>query len=208
MSSSLFFIPFVAAIAILFGSPARATARAAAIVTFLIGMYAAATWSNTALWSSTFSTLTLPSINMAFGFINGTSAVMVALAVTVLLAAVFSGQSPEGREKLYYASSLFIGAGAIGAFISTDLFFFYAFHELALIPTFLMIGLLGRGNRKEIAWKITIYLGVGSLILLAGLVWLARETGTYNIIAMLEAQKRAHWPSNPELKNPSPRCSS
>jgi NADH-quinone oxidoreductase subunit M len=87
---------------------------------------------------------------------------------------------------LYYASSLLIAAGAIGAFISTNLFFFYAFHELALIPTFLMIGLLGRGSRKEIAWKITVYLGVGSLILLAGLVWLARECGTFNMIEMLK----------------------
>jgi len=189
MSSFLFLIPFVAAFAIIFGSPARLTARAAAVATFLLGLYAAATWSNSGMWSFTFSALTIPSIDMAFGFINGTSAVMVALAVTVLLAAVFSGQSPEGREKLYYASSLFIGAGAIGAFVSTDLFFFYAFHELALIPTFLMIGLLGRGNRKETAWKITIYLGVGSLVLLAGLVWLAREAGTYNILAMLEAKK-------------------
>jgi NADH-quinone oxidoreductase subunit M len=110
-----------------------------------------------------------------------------------LAAAVFSGKAPEGREKLYYASSLLIAAGAIGAFISTNLFFFYAFHELALIPTFLMIGLLGRGSRKEIAWKITVYLGVGSLILLAGLVWLARECGTYNMIEMLkQAQEIDH----------------
>jgi NADH-quinone oxidoreductase subunit M len=94
---------------------------------------------------------------------------------------------------LYYASSLLIAAGAIGAFISTNLFFFYAFHELALIPTFLMIGLLGRGSRKEIAWKITVYLGVGSLILLAGLVWLARECGTYDMIEMLkQAQEIDH----------------
>jgi NADH-quinone oxidoreductase subunit M len=88
---------------------------------------------------------------------------------------------------------LLIAAGAIGAFISTNLFFFYAFHELALIPTFLMIGLLGRGSRKEIAWKITVYLGVGSLILLAGLVWLARECGTYDMIEMLkQAQEIDH----------------
>jgi NADH-quinone oxidoreductase subunit M len=118
---------------------------------------------------------------------------MVALSVIVLAAAVFSGKAPEGREKLYYASSLLIAAGAIGAFISTNLFFFYAFHELALIPTFLMIGLLGRGSRKEIAWKITVYLGVGSLILLAGLVWLARECGTYDMIEMLkQAQEIDH----------------
>ncbi len=84
----------------------------------------------------------------------------------------------KAREKLWYGSSLLIGAGAIGAFLSTDLFFFYAFHELALIPTFLMIGMLGKGERKEAAWKITIYLAFGSIILLAGLLWLVNASGS------------------------------
>ena len=185
MLSILFLIPFLAAIAIIFSSPARLTARVAGVSTLVIGLYAAFTWQCDC-WSSSISVLRTPSLDLAFGFLNGTSSIMVALSVIVLAAAVFSGKAPEGREKLYYASSLLIAAGAIGAFISTNLFFFYAFHELALIPTFLMIGLLGRGSRKEIAWKITVYLGVGSLILLAGLVWLARECGTYNMIEMLK----------------------
>ena len=185
MLSILFLIPFLAAIAIIFSSPARLTARVAGVSTLVIGLYAAFTWQCDC-WPSSISVLRTPSLDLAFGFLNGTSSIMVALSVIVLAAAVFSGKAPEGREKLYYASSLLIAAGAIGAFISTNLFFFYAFHELALIPTFLMIGLLGRGSRKEIAWKITVYLGVGSLILLAGLVWLARECGTYNMIEMLK----------------------
>ena len=53
-----------------------------------------------------------------------------------------------------------------------DLFFFYAFHELALIPTFLLIGIWGSGNRVAAAWKITIYLAIGSFILLLGLILL------------------------------------
>src|SRR5205085_8183081 len=56
------------------------------------------------------------------------------------------------------------------AFASLDLFFFYAFHELALIPTFLLIGIWGSGNRTAAAWKITIYLALGSFILLLGLI--------------------------------------
>jgi NADH-quinone oxidoreductase subunit M len=80
---------------------------------------------------------------------------------------------------------LLISAGALGAFASTDLFFFYAFHELALIPTFIMIGLFGRGDRREAAWKITIYLGVGSIVLLAGLLWLSNLTGTLDMTKMI-----------------------
>jgi NADH-quinone oxidoreductase subunit M len=65
---------------------------------------------------------------------------------------------------------LFIAAGVAGAFASQDLFFFYAFHELALIPTFLLIGIWGSGERHSAAWKITIYLALGSFILLIGLI--------------------------------------
>jgi NADH-quinone oxidoreductase subunit M len=62
----------------------------------------------------------------------------------------------------------------LGAFASLDLFFFYAFHELALVPTFLLIGIWGTGNRQIAAWKITIYLATGSFILLLGLIMLYR----------------------------------
>ncbi len=180
MSYLIFLIPLAAAVAILFGAPARLSARVAGTATLLLGLYAAFTWQCDC-WTSSFHVLDKPSISLAFGFLNGTSAVMVALAAIVTVAAVFSGNAPDGREKLYYSSSLLIAAGAIGAFVSTNVFFFYAFHELALIPTFLMIGLLGRGNRKETAWKITVYLGFGSLILLAGIAWLVQATGTYDM---------------------------
>ena len=83
----------------------------------------------------------------------------------------------RGSTRLYYACVLLIAAGAMGAFVSTDLFFFYAFHELALIPTFLMIGMYGSGDRRSAAWKITIYLGLGSLVLLAGLAALFLKLG-------------------------------
>jgi NADH-quinone oxidoreductase subunit M len=44
-----------------------------------------------------------------------------------------------------------------------------------------MIGILGRGDRRAAAWKITIYLGLGSMVLLAGLVWLANLAGSYDM---------------------------
>ena len=43
-----------------------------------------------------------------------------------------------------------MGGGILGAFASLDLFFFYFFHELALVPTFIMIGLWGKGENKNL----------------------------------------------------------
>lgn len=184
MLALLVFLPIAAFLAILFGAPARLTAIAAAAINLVLGLVATMTWGNS-IWSCSVSILEKPSLHLAFGFIDGMSVIMVLLSVIVTLAAVLSGKAPTDREKLYFGSSLLISAGALGAFASTDLFFFYAFHELALIPTFLMIGMLGRGDRREIAWKITIYLGLGSIVLLAGLVWLANLTGSYDIPTMI-----------------------
>ena len=183
MLALLVLIPIAAFIAILLGAPARLTAIGASAANLALGIYAAFTWQ-CSCWSFSVPVLEKPAMNLAFGFPDGMSAIMVLLTVIVTMAAVLSGQAPEGREKLYFGSSLLISGGALGAFAATDLFFFYAFHELALIPTFLMIGMLGRGDRRAIAWKITIYLGLGSIILLAGLVWLANLTGTFDMVKM------------------------
>jgi NADH-quinone oxidoreductase subunit M len=185
MLALLVFLPILAFIAILLGAPARLTALSASVVNLVLGLAAVFTWKNEGLWSSSLNVLEKPALHLSFGFTDGMSVIMVLLSVIVTLAAVLSGKSPEGKEKLYFGSSLLISAGAIGAFAATDLFFFFAFHELALIPTFLMIGMLGRGDRRAAAWKITIYLGLGSMILLAGLVWLANLTGSYDIPTML-----------------------
>ena len=173
-------LPILAFIAILLGAPARLTAIAVAALNLVLGLGSVFCWKEE-IWNFSLPVLAKPAIHLSFGYLDGMSLVMVILSVIVTMAAVLSGKAPEGREKLYYGSSLLIASGAIGAFASTDLFFFYAFHEMALIPTFLMIGILGRGERRGIAWKITIYLGLGSLVLLVGLVWLASLAGTFDM---------------------------
>lgn len=187
MSLALILIPLIAALAIFFGAPARLSALIAAVINLGLGVYAAIA-PNCDCWDFSLVVMDKPAITLGLGLIDGMSVVMVLLSVIVTLAAVLSGKAPEGREKLYFSSSLLIAAGALGAFLSTDLFFFYAFHELALIPTFLMIGMLGRGDRKAIAWKVTIYLALGSIVLLAGLIWLvAAAGGSYSFEALAAA---------------------
>jgi len=171
-------IPLIAAIAILLGSPARLTAVIAAVINLGISIYAACTWQCSCWQTDGFQVVDTLNIHLSLG-LSGMSTIMLLLSAIVTVAAVYSGKCPEGREKLWFSSTLLIAAGAIGAFLSTDVFFFYAFHELALIPTFLMIGILGRGDRKEAAWKITIYLAFGSIVLLAGLLLATNHIGSF-----------------------------
>lgn len=169
----LIFLPIIAAVAMAFGAPARSAALAAAGANLLIALCLAFTFvpGDGFQFEARRAVLNSPAMGFNVG-IDGLSLVMVLLTVLVTLAAVWVRPPKEGGEGFWYSSALLIAAGAMGAFVSTDLVFFYAFHELALIPTFLMIGMRGTGNNKDAAWKITIYLGLGSLVLLAGLAWL------------------------------------
>jgi NADH-quinone oxidoreductase subunit M len=188
--SLIVFIPILAALAILVGAPARKTAFGAAAAQFALSLLAFLSYDKIAggyQFASVTSIVSDWKLNYAVGA-DGLSLVMLLLTGIVTLAAVWVTPKIEKREGLFYACVLFISAGAAGAFASTDLFFFYSFHELALIPTFLLIGLWGTGERYTAAWKITIYLGVGSIVLLIGLVdlYLAvpEASRTFNMIEL------------------------
>lgn len=173
-------IPIIASIAILMGSPARLTSMLAAGANLGLGLLAYLRFDPAGTgyqFAASRRVLASPEISYAVGA-DGLSLVMILLTVVVTLAAIWMSPRLSSGEPLFYASSLLISAGALGAFCTTDLFFFYAFHELALIPTFLMIGIFGTGDNKAAAWKITIYLGLGSVVLLAGLLGLYFVSGS------------------------------
>jgi NADH-quinone oxidoreductase subunit M len=168
--------PIVAALAVLLGAPARKTALWSAGITLGATLLLFLGYEGGQRGYEMVTSFPVSSdwnINFTLG-IDGLSLMMLLLTAVVTFAAVwFTGEIAEHRNA-FYACLLFISAGAMGAFASLDLFFFYAFHELALIPTFLLIGIWGTGNRQLAAWKITIYLATGSFILLLGLIMLYR----------------------------------
>ena len=77
--------------------------------------------------------------------LNGVSAPLFAMAGVVgMSAGIAAIHSNADRKALYLALLAFMQSGLMGIFASVDIFFYYLFHEFALIPTFLMIGLWGR----------------------------------------------------------------
>ena len=98
-------------------------------------------------------------------------------AVVAFAAVCCAGDVPHRIKEFYFLLNLMI-CGILGAFASMDLFFFYFFHELALVPTFIMIGVWGRGqNRNYATYKITLYLSFGALLALIGLIGVYVQTG-------------------------------
>jgi NADH-quinone oxidoreductase subunit M len=166
--------PIAAAILIVAGAPARLTALIAAVSNLVVTLSLLSRFDQVATGFQFVSSFVVSAdwrIHFALG-VDGLSLLMLLLATSVTVAAVWFAGKIDHYEHAFYACLLFISAGAIGAFASIDLFFFYAFHELALIPTFLLIGIWGTGNRSAAAWKITIYLTLGSFVLLIGLILL------------------------------------
>ena len=121
--------------------------------------------------------------------VDGINVGLVLMGAIVAFAAACCSGSIQTREKEFYVLLLVMTGGILGAFASLDLFFFYFFHEFALVPTFIMIGLWGRGERKNYAtFQITLYLSIGALIALIGLIALYTQSGakTFDIPKLTE----------------------
>ncbi|MGI9243160.1 MAG: complex I subunit 4 family protein, partial [Verrucomicrobiales bacterium] len=190
----LIFLPIGACLAIFSGAPARLSALVVsavnvAICALLVLGFDTAHNLSMFQFEGAIELLREPQLALSVG-LDGMSLILVILATLVTLCAVWCTPATiPGNQRLYHSCTLLISAAAIGAFVSTDLFFFYAFHELALIPTFLMIAFWGYGHeRRAIAWKTTIYLALGGIILLAGLLALyaniPTQVPTFNIEAL------------------------
>jgi NADH-quinone oxidoreductase subunit M len=112
--------------------------------------------------------------------VDGINVGLVLMAAVVAFAAACCSWEIKTRQKEFYILLLVMTGGVLGAFASLDLFFLYFFHELALVPTFIMIGFWGRGEQKAYAaWQITIYLSIGALIALLGLIALYLQPGAH-----------------------------
>lgn len=122
--------------------------------------------------------------------LNGISLPLFILSATVGLSAiVYALFSNAERLNLYVGLLFIMFSGLMGTFASVDLFFFYFFHEFALIPTFIMIMIWGGVARHAVALEMTIYLTLGALLSLIGLIALYQQSGAeaFNMIALKDA---------------------
>lgn len=140
------------------------------------------------------------SLGIAFHFgVDGINLALLLMGALVSFAAVCVSRHVKEREKEYYLLLLVMSGGILGAFASLDLFLLYFFHELALVPTFIMIGVWGRGERRNYAtFQITLYLSLGALIALAGLVLLYLHSGakTFDMVALTRALQAQPLPAS------------
>jgi NADH-quinone oxidoreductase subunit M len=131
--------------------------------------------------------------------VDGINVGLVLMGAIVALGAACVSWEIKSREKEFYVLLLVMTGGILGAFSSLDLFFLYFFHELALVPTFIMIGVWGRGEQKNYAtFQITLYLSIGALIALLGLIVLYLQSGvhSFDIPRLIRAAQEQSIPTS------------
>jgi len=127
------------------------------------------------------SWITSPAIRYHVG-VDGLSMWLIVLTgLLAPLGVLISWRAIDNRRKLFYTLFLLQQVAMLGIFVSLDLFLYYAFWELSLVPMALLIAVFGRTeNRRRAAIKFFLYAFIPSAILLVGMLWLYARTGTFD----------------------------
>ena len=117
-------------------------------------------------------------INYILG-VDGISLPMLILNGFVIFTGALMSWNIEDRAREYWILLLVLTSGVYGVFVSIDLFLFFVFYELAVLPMYLLIGIWGSTRKEYGAMKLTLYLMGGSAMIIIGMVALYFGSGLH-----------------------------
>lgn len=128
-----------------------------------------------------------PEIHWHVG-IDGLSLWLIILSTLLTPIAILISWRHIGESiKEFYALLLLLEFGLIGVFAAWDLFLFYVFWEVVLVPMYFLIGIWGHERRIYAAVKFFLYTMAGSVLMLVAIIFLYNRTGTFDYAAILDA---------------------
>jgi len=182
---------FLIALALPRSSPAssRYWALALSLATF-VGSLALLGWFDRSLAGDQF-TVNLPWIaspEIRFHIAaDGVSLWLVLLSTFLTpICVLISWNHIQSRVKEFYAFLLLLEFGLVGVFLAQDLFLFYVFWEVSLVPMYFLIGIWGHERRIYAAVKFFLYTMAGSVLMLAAIIYLYNRAGTFSYAAILD----------------------
>ncbi len=186
---ALVLLPLVGVVPVLLG-PESSAKRTALIVTTLEFLLSVGLWWALAPGQGGLQLVSdspwIPGWGISYRVgMDGISLVMVLLTTVLMpLSVLASWHYITRRERGYYALMLTLLTGMVGVFIALDLFVFYVYFEVMLVPMYFIIGIWGGANRLYAAIKFFIYTMAGSLLMLVAIVvmvWKVQAaTGTFS----------------------------
>jgi NADH-quinone oxidoreductase subunit M len=121
-----------------------------------------------------------PPINYHLG-VDGISLFLVILTTFLTAVSVLTSWNIKHRVKEFFVMLLTLEVGIVGVFLALDLFLFFLFWEVMLIPMAFLIGIWGHERRIYAAVKFVLYTMAGSILMLVGIIWLYNVTGTFDL---------------------------
>lgn len=126
-----------------------------------------------------------PAIRYHVG-IDGLSLWLVILSTLLTpIAVLISWRYIEKRVKEFYAFLVLMEFGLIGVFVALDLFLFYVFWEVSLVPMYFLIGIWGHERRIYAAVKFFLFTMAGSVLMLAAMIYLYTLADTFDYVALM-----------------------
>jgi NADH-quinone oxidoreductase subunit M len=130
--------------------------------------------------------------------IDGISLWLVVLTTFLTpLCVLISWNSVRERVKEFFILLLILETALIGVFTSLDLFLFYFFWEATLIPMALLIGMFGHERKVYAAVKFFLYTMIASVFMLAAILWLYAQTGSFDFVVIRDQITRGAIPNFP-----------
>src|SRR3989441_11130270 len=113
----------------------------------------------------------IPSVGINYSLgVDGISLLLVTLTALLTLVCIGASFGVEQKVKNYMAFMLLLESGILGVFLANNLFLFYIFWEVMLIPAYFLLGSWGGERRIYAAFKFVLYTSVGSFLMLAGFI--------------------------------------
>src|SRR5690242_15563275 len=168
------------------------TAFAASIAAFLISLgLIAPSFGRGARFTSVIDWPWIDGLGFQIRFhlgVDGISLWLILLTTLLIPIAVWmAGRMIADRQKDFCALLLLFEFGLIGVFSALDLFAFYVFWEVALVPMYLMVGSWGGTRRGPAALKFFVYTMLGSVFMLGSIIYLHSQTGTFDYVEIMNA---------------------
>lgn len=127
----------------------------------------------------------IPAFNVYYKVgVDGLSFPLVILTTLIFVLAGVASWNLQKMTRAYWALLLFLETGILGTFLSLDLFLFYVFFEVSLLPMYFLIGLWGGPRKEYAAIKFFLYTLVGSVALLIVVICVYLNTGSFDLIAL------------------------
>ena len=130
--------------------------------------------------------ITTPDIHYYVG-VDGIGLWLVVLSTFLTpICVLISWRYIQNRAKEFYAFLLLLEVGLIGVFIAQDLFLFYVFWEVSLVPMYFLVGIWGHERRIYAAVKFFLFTMAGSVLMLVAIIYLYNRAGTFSYPALVE----------------------